>query len=123
MSDNLKPCPNEFCRKTSFHVSGTWHSIKKCYSLIDHISCLDCGVSLKLRYATMEEAIESWNTRPFEAHAVEVLAMTLAYYEEMLEPEEFPFKDFVAEWRDLTIRSESYKEEYRAEAKELLGVK
>lgn len=78
----LKPCPVPWCKSTeSPKVLTVWGSHQftvRCLSCKDIFRCGDTEV----------EAIEQWNHRPFEAHAVEVLFKYISRHHEMTEEKE-----------------------------------
>lgn len=92
----LKPCPVPWCKSTeSPKVLTVWGSHQftvRCLSCKDIFRCGDTEV----------EAIEQWNHRPFESHAVEVLSQVI--------------------WNDYTFYRCTL-EESKVKARELLGIK
>lgn len=64
----------------------------------------------------------TYKQKAFEAHAVEVLAIRLAYIDLIVAPYEgfIDYDEFEAKWGNV---SEINKNRYRAEARELLGIK
>lgn len=103
----LKPCP--FCGGEAImdytYYEGPVASNPKC----NKYGCI--GFTYR-EFETEQEAIEAWNHRPFEAHAVEVLARTI---------NDFSYKEGTPK-ESLDKWYEQDKHIYRAEARELLGI-
>jgi hypothetical protein len=104
MTAKLKPCPIPWC--ASIAKVDHYRNSDQTY----FCQCQTCG-TFTSSYITEAEAIEAWNTRPFEEKAVEVLAEQIQ-------------KGFIMAIslgylcsKDLSV------EAMRAEAKQLLGVK
>lgn len=103
----LKPCPVPWCKSTEppkvLSVWGSHQFTVRC------LSCKDI-----FRWGDTEaEAIEAWNHRPFEAHAVDVLAEKLYKLDIIGDP-------FYYSWENARA---DHKEQHRAEARALLGIK
>lgn len=105
MSDKLKPC--EYCKGEvvlrEFRASLEFAT--------ECISCWARGPIVE----TIEEVFDKHHHRPFEAHAVEVLAKRLHHITQLER-----IRSNYVYWKDL---SEATRNEYRVEAKQLLGVK
>lgn len=111
MTANLKSCP--FCGGEDFYFREQQNENVAFVSPIFIIECATCGALVHAR--TTEKAIEAWNHRPFEEKAVEVLAEKLYFIAQQTD-DEGPY----CYWIHATNES---KDKYRAEAKQLLGVK
>ena len=93
----LKPCP--FCGSKSEELE-----------FIESVHCLNRGC----HSIGPNGAIEAWNHRPFESHAVEVLAEQLSELDHYKGDSSVYFP-----WED---RSGTKQSKYRAQARELLGI-
>lgn len=96
MSANLKPCDTRFCGYPNA-VYLEEDSGRSSYYVI----CRGCNTKTK-HYEREDEAIEAWNHRPFEEHAVEVLADILC------------INDYEPGYKNRDV--------FRAEAKKLLKI-
>lgn len=106
MTANLKPC---------YYCEGKKIVKREFSTSIEFtVECISCWARGPI-VGSEAEAIEAWNHRPFEEKAVEVLAERLHHITQL----ERIHSNYVY-WKDL---SEATRNEYRAEAKQLLGVK
>ena len=109
----LKPCPfnpNHGTEWLEIHCKGEylfWVECSKHSEFANQTTVCCQGPKRELE----SEAIESWNTRPFEAHAVEVLAEALCN-------KDGPTTGLF--WSDASVNT---KQHYRSQARELLGRK
>lgn len=126
MTANLKPCP--FCGKNDTEIQT-----KIDYPECEHIEyyfveCQDCGGRLWETLSEKAEAIEAWNHRPFEDHAVEVLAKNIGFLRYCkgnlwIYGDKVTLQEFLSDWVNYDDDDDwgEFKKDMRKEARALLG--
>lgn len=115
MSTELKLKPCSFCNSRDLNLG---HFIDD-----SSVHCSSCRklVILPISRNNTTEAIEAWNHRPFEEHAVEVLAQQIGLREACAWGDIVSLEEFKEIWERGS--SDKYRDKCRAQARELLGIK